>query len=160
MKTYLPKPKLCICGCEKYFTPFRMGQKWISKSHQLAWLNNTPEGRAEKEKQRLKRLNAFRESIVVKKENPKHKGLDQQLQDLVNTIAKRIDYGQRCVASGILFRHIELATAGHFISVGSNKTIRYHLHNIHLQGFISNGFNGGDPEGYKNGIIRETELSI
>lgn len=147
------KPKLCICGCQKYFTPYNIGQKWISKSHQIAWLNNTPEGRAEKEKSRLKRLDAFRNAISVKKENPHHKGLDQQLQDLINTIARIIDYGQPCIATGVGLSKGEV-TAGHFFSVGSNATIRYHLHNIHAQAFISNGYNGGDPEGFKMGIVR------
>jgi hypothetical protein len=154
MKQYLPKPKLCICGCGKYFTPARIGQKWINKSHQIAWENNTPEGRAEKELKRVARLNRFRESISVKKEIPHHKGLDQQLQDLVNSIAKIIDYGQPCIATGVTFRHGDKATAGHYISVGANETIRYHLHNIHTQSFVSNGFNGGDPEGYKKGIVK------
>lgn len=154
MKQYLPKPKLCICGCEKYFTPSRIGQKWANRSHQIAWQNNTPEGRADKETQRVRRLNKFRDSLSVKKEIPHHKGLDQQLQDLVNTIAKTIDYGQPCIATGVGFNHNKRATAGHFISVGANETIRYHLHNIHVQSFVSNGFNGGDPEGYKKGIVK------
>jgi hypothetical protein len=41
---------------------------------------------------------------------------------------------------------------GHFIAVGANDTIRFNLHNIHMQSEHSNTFRGGDNMRYSDGI--------
>lgn len=73
------------------------------------------------------------------------------LQPLINQIARLIDYGQPCISTG---NYTGKMNAGHCISVGSNNTLRFNLHNIHLQSEHSNSFKGGDNIKYKEGIER------
>jgi len=41
---------------------------------------------------------------------------------------------------------------GHYTSVGSNRTICLNLHNIFIQSFHSNSWNGGDDKRYREGL--------
>lgn len=71
------------------------------------------------------------------------------LQPLVNKIARLIDYGQPCIATGYTSGKMN---GGHFISVGANDTIRFNLHNIHMQSEYSNSYKGGDNFNYADGL--------
>jgi len=73
------------------------------------------------------------------------------LQKEVNLIARLIDKGQPCIASGRTYGKF---AGGHFIAVGANATIRFHLDNIHAQTFESNSFRGGDNFKYRQGILK------
>lgn len=73
------------------------------------------------------------------------------IQPIINEIARLIDYGQPCIASG---RYNGKMAGGHFISVGSNRSVALNLHNIHIQTFESNSFKSGDESNYRLGIIR------
>ncbi len=42
---------------------------------------------------------------------------------------------------------------GHYTSVGSNRTICLNIHNIFIQSFASNSWNGGDDKRYREGLI-------
>lgn len=72
------------------------------------------------------------------------------IQPIINEIARLIDYGQPCIASG---RYNGKMAGGHFISVGSNRSVALNLHNIHIQTFESNSFRSGDEAKYRLGII-------
>ena len=72
------------------------------------------------------------------------------IQPIINEIARLIDYGQPCIASG---RYNGKMAGGHFISVGSNRSVALNLHNIHIQTFESNSFKSGDEAKYRLGII-------
>ena len=72
-----------------------------------------------------------------------------ELQKEVNTIVRLIDLGQPCIATGATKGK---RNAGHYISVGSNPTLRYNLHNIHIQSEHSNSWKSGDTIRYQEGL--------
>jgi len=71
------------------------------------------------------------------------------VQPIINEIARLIDHGQPCIATG---NYQGKMAGGHFIAVGSNRTLALNLHNIHIQSYHSNGPKGGDNIRYSNGI--------
>ena len=71
------------------------------------------------------------------------------LQPLINQIARLIDLGQPCIATG---SYNGKMNGGHCIAVGANSTLRFNLHNIHIQSVHSNSYKGGDNIRYKQGI--------
>ena len=121
------------------------------------WLTNTEAGQ-----------NFLRSSIIPnakkdvknKKQKEKQKAkidlmsVDQyrkeKLQPVINEIIRIIDYGQPCIAQP----HQQGQDAGHFHSVGSNRTLALHAHNIHLQSRDSNGFKGGESLEFYKGLKR------
>jgi len=72
------------------------------------------------------------------------------LQKEINAIIREIDKGHGCIATG---SHSGQQHAGHYISVGANSTLRFHLENIWLQSMHSNSWKGGDTIRYQEGII-------
>lgn len=76
---------------------------------------------------------------------------EKKLEAEINLIVRLIDKGQPCIATGLTQAKWN---AGHYISVGSNKTTRYHLHNIHIQSFTSNHHYSGDTLRYQKGIVK------
>lgn len=75
----------------------------------------------------------------------------KHVQPIINEIARLIDYGQPCIATGLMPGKM---SGGHYFSVGSNRTICLNLHNIHVQSFHSNSAMGGDNIRYRQGIIK------
>jgi hypothetical protein len=73
------------------------------------------------------------------------------LQKVINAIVRVIDYGQPCIATG---NYEGKMNAGHYLSVGSNDTLRFHLDNIHIQSEHSNQYKGGDTIRYQDGIVK------
>lgn len=71
------------------------------------------------------------------------------LQADINLIARLIDKGQPCIATG---KYEGKMAGGHFIAVGANQTIRFNLLNIHIQSFHSNSWKGGDNHRYREGV--------
>lgn len=72
------------------------------------------------------------------------------LEGHVNAIVRMIDFGLPCISCG----HLKTAFAGHYHAVGSNGTLRYNLHNIHVQDFHCNGAGGGKIVEYGQGLIK------
>lgn len=73
------------------------------------------------------------------------------VQPKVNEIVRMIDFGLTCIASG----NYGKMSAGHFYSVGSNRTLALNFHNIHRQSFQSNVWKGGDERNYLEGLKNE-----
>ena len=71
------------------------------------------------------------------------------LQPAINEIARLIDFGQACIATGSFEGKM---AGGHFIAVAANRTICLNLHNIFIQSFHSNSWKGGDNLRYREGI--------
>jgi hypothetical protein len=67
------------------------------------------------------------------------------LETQINTIVRLIDKGHPCITSGSTscFFH-----AGHYVSVGANKTIRFNLLNIFAQSEQDNFHKGGKGSNY------------
>lgn len=86
-------------------------------------------------------------------ENKTLSDYQRELQKEINTIVRLIDRGHECISSG---RPIAgKADAGHLFSVGSNATIRFHLHNIWLQSVHDNQYKSGNFEGFRKRLIEK-----
>jgi hypothetical protein len=73
------------------------------------------------------------------------------LEKQINPIARAIDFGCPCISCN---RHEGKPQAGHYHAVQSDPTIRYNLHNIHLQDYYCNVPKSGNITGYDAGLIR------
>lgn len=70
------------------------------------------------------------------------------LEKQINTICRLIDKDCKCISC-----NAKGNSAGHFHSVQSNDTIRFNLHNLHLQEYNCNGERGGNVLAYARGLI-------
>ena len=116
------------------------------------WLLNTEEGKKKLEETKL------RAAKKVKAENEKRERRQRReekealidyrgkLQTKIQEMARRIDYGQPCLARGY---HPDQMHGGHIFSKGSSKTISLNLHNVHRQSAQSN------RAGNDDGLLRE-----
>jgi len=102
-------------------------------------------------------LKAKKESIEWKKTKSDLKdklktisSYKNDLQKEINTIIRLIDKGHGCIATNSKEGKMN---AGHYISVGSNDTLRYNLENIWIQSEHSNMWKAGDTLRYQEGII-------
>jgi len=85
------------------------------------------------------------------REKLKTKGdYEKLLQKEVNLIVRLIDSGWGCIATGALTGKFN---GGHYLSVASNPTIRFHLENIWNQSEHSNMWKSGDTLRYQDGIV-------
>ena len=136
------KPKLCKT-CKSKFIPDRQFQACCSFDCAIGLIKFNQAKKAKKEwvKEKAER----KEKITTLSE---WKGL---LQEVINGIVRLIDKDMGCIATGAKTGKMN---AGHYISRGSNDTIRFNLHNIHLQSEHSNSFNSGDTIRYQDGVVR------
>lgn len=72
------------------------------------------------------------------------------LQKEINLIIRLIDNGHGCIATNSLNGK---KNAGHYIGIGANETLRFHLENIWLQSEHSNMWKSGDILRYQDGIV-------
>lgn len=136
--------KLKSCKqCKTKFTPDRPLQMVCSFKCSVEYTKANQAKKAKKDwvKEKAER----KEKITTLSE---WKGL---LQEVINGIVRLIDKDMGCIATGTKTGKMN---AGHYISRGSNDTIRFNLHNIHLQSEHSNSFNSGDTLRYQDGIIK------
>lgn len=133
-----PKPKKCR-ECKAEFMPHNSTAVVCGYACAIVQLKKKAIAKAVKEKRDWYSENATPE--IKKKE----------LQPLINKIARLVDYGQPCIATGSFEGK---QNGGHYISVGSNATIRFNLHNIHVQSEHSNSFKSGDTIRYQDGIVK------
>lgn len=78
---------------------------------------------------------------------------EKKLQKEINLIARIIDRGYDCISSGRPLGMDERTYhGGHFLSVGSNPQVRFHLFNIFGQSIEQNKNKGGNPLGYMEGL--------
>lgn len=104
-----------------------------------------------KEKNAKEKKQAWtKEKIEIKKNLMSLSDWKNELQKEINAIIREIDRGHGCIATG---SHNGLMSAGHYFSVGSNPTLRFHLENIWLQSMHSNSWKSGDTIRYQEGII-------
>jgi hypothetical protein len=91
-----------------------------------------------------------KEKLELKKKLMSLSDWKNELQREINAIVREIDKGHGCIATG---SHSGQQHAGHYISSGSNPTLRFHLENIWLQSMHSNSWKSGDTIRYQQGII-------
>ena len=76
-----------------------------------------------------------------------HKKLPKLLEAQINHIVRLIDKGHPCISTGTPWGSY-IVNAGHYVSVGSNTTLRYNLLNIFNQSKSDNFFKGGKGSNY------------
>lgn len=128
---------LCDSCLYDFYTTTEVGKVLYQKKRNS--LNQKQEKEVRKEtkiqKEKLKTLSEYK----------------NDLQKEINLIIRLIDNGHSCIATGDFNGKMN---AGHYASVGSNPTLRYHLENIWLQSEHSNSWKAGDTLRYQAGIIR------
>lgn len=105
-------------------------------------------------KQKVIKDNKSIESEKTKKMRENVKTLSNYKNDLqkeINLIVRLIDKGHPCIATG---SYEGKMNAGHYIGIGANETIRFHLENIWLQSEHSNMWKSGDTLRYQDGIVK------
>ena len=95
-----------------------------------------------------KREKAFKDDLRQKLKT--NSDYCKELQKEVNTIVRLIDKGSQCIST--LKPLNNKFDAGHFYSVGSNPSLRFHLDNIHAQSVYANQYLSGDQMNYLNGL--------
>ena len=123
----------------------------------LDWLLNTPEGKKHLDKSVLKGKKKARkdaekkEHALIKKLKLETVDYKTKLQRKINEIARLIDIGLPCLATGT---HAKQMHGGHVFSRGSQPSMRYNLHNIHRQSARSNYWQQDDIK-MREGVARE-----
>jgi hypothetical protein len=74
--------------------------------------------------------------------------LKKTLETQINTIARLIDKGSGCISCG----GQTTPQAGHYHTVQSNGSLRYNLHNLHLQDYSCNCEKSGNIHQYDLGL--------
>ena len=134
------KSKKCK-QCQKIYEPTKPLQQVCSYECAIA------KAKAEREKKEAKEWNKRKKEL-----KEKLKTLSDWKKDLekeINAIVKLIDKGMTCISCGGSGKE----QAGHYHSVGSNDSIRFHLDNIHLQDYHCNVEKGSNIIGYDLGLI-------
>lgn len=134
------KPKTCKT-CKTKFTPIRFGQTCCSLGCAIKYSAEL-KIKAEKKKQQHEKK-VLREKLKTTSDYMK------ELQTNINAIVRLIDKGCGCICTG---SKNGKANAGHYRSVQSHPTLRFHLDNIHLQSEHSNTYLSGDILRYQKGL--------
>lgn len=130
------KERVCKIGGEKFMpirpfqpTCFEHAGEWIQKENAKKWR---------------------KEGKEVKAKLKTHSQWQCDLQPLVNHISRLIDNGQPCVSCGRSGK----PQGGHYHSMGANNSLRFNLHNIHIQDYYCNVMKGSNKSGYNLGLIK------
>ena len=103
--------------------------------------------KAEKSKSEAKKWKQEKE--VIKENLKTTTDFEKELEKPINKIAVLIDKGSGCISC----KGQKTPQGGHYRSVGANKTLRYNLHNIHLQDYYCNVEKSANIIEYDNGLI-------
>lgn len=142
--TWKPKKRTCK-SCKNKFEQVRQNQIACSPSCAYKY------AKALSEKKKIAAQRAEKRRIRDEKEKNKSASeLKADLQKIINEIVRIIDKDYPCIARpGEATLRFD---AGHFYSVKSMGSLRFHLDNIHKQSSQSNGIRGGDETAYANGL--------
>ena len=135
---YRHKYGLCLKCFRKWVNETVSGDKWLKK-------NLIPKAKKEIKAKEKKKLDKMRFDIISVDGYRK-----KYIQKVINEMIRIIDNGHPCIARP----NQQGMDAGHFHSVGSNRTLSLHPHNIHIQSRDSNSFKGGDSLEYYKGLIQ------
>lgn len=108
---------------------------------------------------RTKDLNWKKEKKIMKDKLKTRTSYMLELQTATNELIRMIDFEQPCISCGC---YPKKPHAGHYHSVKSNNTLRYHLFNIWLQCYKCNDRLSGNIIEYNKGLRTEysNELQI
>ena len=136
-KTY--KEKNCL-QCGNGFIPYRSTERVCSMTCAIDY------AKSKTKKKEEKAWNKHKKEILEGLQPKSY--FEKQLEAAVNGIARAIDYGNRCISCDGSGK----AQAGHYHSVKANPTIRFNLHNIHIQDYRCNVKESANINGYDLGI--------
>ena len=128
-------------NCPNKFTPRNIMQYVCTPKCAIEWNKKLAEKKEKKEwseqkavlKDKLKTLSDWKDDLQVE----------------INKIVRLIDKNVSCISSGATSGKVN---SGHYVSRGSNDTIRFNLHNIFLQSEHSNTHLSGDTLRYQDGL--------
>jgi hypothetical protein len=139
-----PKAKKCAWSkCSKMFNPnpFRFNQKTCDNTMcAIGYVKEKQAEKAEKEETPEQKVKRFKKEI-------NSKNVFKYLESEINGIVRLIDYGHECITGETEYGKY-IVNAGHYFSVGSNKTLRYNLLNIFNQSCSDNDRKGGRGSNY------------
>lgn len=144
-------------GCGELFIQTSSMHKGLCNKCYPKWLYTTSEGQQVIERSTLKAKNILDSEQKKQLKEQKEKIISNDeyrakyVQPIINEIARLIDYGQPCIATGLYSGKL---TGGHYHAVGSNRATALNLHNIHIQSYHSNSWKGGDNMRYRQGLIK------
>jgi hypothetical protein len=138
------KDKKCK-ECGETFAPKNSIQKVCSVSCAMKFAQKS-ESKKEDREWKVKKKKMLEENKTLS-------DYQRELQKEINTIVRLIDRGHECISSKLPIKGI--GNAGHLFSVGSNPTIRFHLHNIWLQSVHDNLYKSGNFEGFRKRLIEK-----
>jgi len=147
------KPKKCkVCG-DKFIPKFSTLEPVCDKFD-----CRTQFALRHVEKQRQKKILVEKSLRIKEKKQLKEQvktlsDWKKELQKEINIIVRLIDKGHLCISSRKPLK--DKADAGHFMSVGSNPSIRFNLFNIYAQSVHSNQYKSGDILNYIDGLKQE-----
>lgn len=127
----------------------------------MRWAYSTPEGdiflksiqiRAKTHIQK----EAKKEQSIKKEESRSKSYYEKQLQTEINSIVRLLDEDKGCISCdhGWGKPWTRQRHAGHRLSIGSNASLRYNLHNNFGQCSICNNWKSGNERNYDKGIIK------
>lgn len=142
--------KKCIICSEKFQPKYKTTERHCDKVDcKVKYAMQIVSKQKEQNIKKAKKESA-REKITLRDKLKTLSEWKKDLQTEINSIVRQIDKGYPCIATNTTNGK---ANAGHYISVGSNDTLRFHLENIWLQSEHSNSYKSGDTIRYQNGIV-------
>jgi len=137
-------------NCQDKFEPTFFLQKFCDKvdckvKYAMAVVAKQKEDRLKKAKKE-----SAHEKQVLKEKLKTLSDWKKEFQTEINSIVRTIDKDYPCIATNTTNGKMN---AGHYIGVGANDTLRFHLENIWLQSEHSNTWKSGDTIRYQNGIV-------
>ena len=132
--------------CKKSFVPVNFAQSVCSYScARLYAEENTKKKEKNAHKSPKRATREEKQSIMT------HGDWENKLQIQINTIVRLIDKNQTCISC----KGNTTPQAGHYHSVGANNSLRFNLHNIHIQDTNCNMHKSANIIEYNAGLIRE-----
>jgi hypothetical protein len=136
--------KCCICGNEFIYDKTKPFVKWCCVDCGFQHAKNLKLKQIQQaDKKQIKEL---KDKVGYHKLSYYEKILETE----INCIARLIDKECPCISCG----NWKTPSAGHFASVGSNKSLRYNLNNLHIQDYHCNGELSGNLLEYGKGLIK------
>lgn len=142
-------PKCKICG-EKFTPKFSSFEKTCQEIDCKTQWAMTEVAKQKTAKEKKVKQDWNKEKLEMKEKLKTLSDWKADLQKEINAIVREIDNYYPCIATGSFEGK---RNAGHYASIGSNATLRFHLENIWIQSEHSNSWKAGDTLRYQQGII-------
>lgn len=138
---YIKMYGLCASCFVEWCKNTQLGSEWITKSL-------IPKVKKDVKANKLKEKKAKKDKLKSKSD------YEKELQIIINRISRLIDEGKSCISCehGENKPFTRQKHGSHYYSVGSNPTLRFNLHNIHMSCSICNNYKHGNLLNYDIGI--------